>query len=232
MENSRLLLLTIYERLLARHGPQHWWPAETPFEVAVGAILTQSAAWVNVARAIANLKAAKALSAQALLALPTDELARLIRPSGYFNVKARKVKAFVDVLAADYGGSLDRLLALPTPVLRERLLAVYGVGPETADSIALYAGGHPLFVVDAYTRRVCARLALADANAAYDALQALFSANLPVDVPLYNEYHALIVAHGKYTCRKQRPRCGECVLEDLCPGRAAGGGFVEFALSK
>jgi endonuclease III related protein len=213
---ARPFVLSVYQRLLGRYGPQQWWPAESPFEVVVGAILTQSTAWQNVARAIANLKAAAVLSPQALLALPEEELAALIRPSGYFRAKARKLRAFLAVLADEYEGDLDRLFALSTPVLRERLLAIYGIGPETADSIALYAGGHPLFVVDAYTRRVFERLGLADERVTYAELQRLFSENLPLDVCLYNEYHALIVRHGKYVCRTQ-PRCGDCVLLAICP---------------
>ena len=212
--NSRLLY-AVYERLFARNGPQHWWPAESPLEMAIGAILTQSTAWANVAKAIANLRAAAALSVPALQALPEVDLAEIIRPSGYFRAKARKVKAFIATLVAEYGGDLGNLLALPTPVLRERLLAVHGVGPETADSIALYAGGHPVFVVDAYTRRIFSRLGLVDEKVSYEGLQALFSAHLPADARLCNEYHALIVRHGKEVCRK-RPLCGECVLADLC----------------
>lgn len=217
------LLHVVYERLLTHHGPQGWWPAESPFEMAVGAILTQSTAWTNVARAIANLKAAGVLNPVALDAIPLQDLAALIRPSGYFNVKARKIKAFVAVLLADYGGEMGQLTTLPSTVLRERLLKVYGIGPETADSIALYAGGHPLFVVDAYTRRLCLRLGLVTAKVTYAELQTLFADNLPVDVALYNEYHALIVVHGKDICRA-KPRCGACVLNDLCPtGRATLG---------
>ncbi len=212
-------LLTLYERLHAHYGPQGWWPAETPFEMAIGAILTQATAWANVERAIANLKAAAALSPAALAALPEEELAALIRPAGYFRAKARKLKAFVSVLADEFGGELGRLLALPTAQLRARLLAIYGVGPETADSIALYAGGHPLFVVDAYTRRLFHRLGWAAERATYDELQSLFAAHLPAEAPLFNEYHALIVRHGKEVCRR-RPRCACCVLADLCPSRA------------
>ncbi|MHB9089838.1 MAG: hypothetical protein ACYC7H_00315 [Chloroflexota bacterium] len=205
----------IYERLLAQHGPQHWWPARTAFEVTVGAILTQSCAWTNVARAIANLQRAGVLSPAAIHALPEKELGELIRPSGYFNAKARKVKAFVAVLMDEFGGELPRLLALPTALLREELLAIYGVGPETADSIALYAGDHPLFVVDAYTRRIFTRLGLVNAKATYGEVQAFFMDNLPPDVPLFNEYHALIVAHGKDVCQK-RPKCGECAIAKMC----------------
>ncbi len=224
MERGRLArreeLLRIYERLNSHFGDLHWWPAETPFEVVVGAILTQATAWTNVARAIANLKAAGVLAPAALLALPEDDLALLVRPSGYYHAKAHKLRAFLSVLAEEYGGDLDRLFALPTLVLRERLLGIYGIGPETADSICLYAAGRPLFVVDAYTRRIAARLGLADAKIGYDDLQALFSANLPADVALFNEYHALLVCHGKYTCCP-RPRCAECVLADLCPNGGA-----------
>ncbi|MDA8216878.1 MAG: endonuclease [Dehalococcoidales bacterium] len=209
-------LLTVYERLLTQFGPQHWWPAETPFEVVIGAILTQSTAWANVARAIASLKAAAALTPAALSAQDEDELATLIRPSGYFRVKARKVKAFVATLDREYGGELARLFALPTPALRERLLAIYGVGPETADSICLYAAQRPLFVVDAYTRRIGSRLGLVAPDVTYAALQALFMESLAPDVALYNEYHALLVCHGKNVCRP-RPDCPRCVLADLCP---------------
>lgn len=209
------LMHKVYQRFLAHYGPQGWWPADTPFEVAIGAILTQSTAWTNVARAIANLKAAGSLDPFVLHRMPDAELAGLIRPSGYFNAKARKVKAFVAVLVEEFEGEMARLVALPTATLRERLLTIYGIGPETADSIALYAGGHPLFVVDAYTRRLAVRLGLAEPNVSYDDLQAIFTANLPVDVALYNEFHALIVAHGKDTCRT-KPRCEGCPVADLC----------------
>lgn len=208
-------LTAIYQRLLDRFGPQGWWPGETPFEVVVGAILTQSTAWANVARAIANLKGAGVFSPAALRALPLERLEELVRPSGYYHAKARKLKAFLALLAEEYGGELDRLWALPGPELRQRLLATYGIGPETADSICLYAAGRPYFVVDAYTRRVFSRLGLVGERADYDELQALFMENLTADVPLHNEYHALIVRQGKETCQK-RPRCGECVLADVC----------------
>jgi endonuclease III related protein len=212
----RPLLLDIYRRLLSRHGPQGWWPGETPFEVVVGAILTQSTAWSNVERAIANLKSAGVLSPAGLHSLPTDELAQLVRPSGYFNQKARKLKAFMAVLMAEYGGSPERLWSLPAGELRERLLVVHGVGPETADSICLYAAGKPCFVVDAYTRRVFSRLGLVEPSVAYEELRSLFTGNLPVDPSLFNEYHALVVRQGKDVCRKRAPLCGECCLANLC----------------
>ena len=209
-------LLNIYERLLSAYGRQHWWPAETPFEVIVGAILTQSAAWANVERALANLKRAGALSPDGLRRLSEAELAGLIRSSGYFNAKARKVKAFIRLLDERFGGDLDRLLAAPATELRSLLLATHGVGPETADSILLYAAGRPLFVVDAYARRLFSRLGLAPARDSYQAWQALFMEHLPPDAPLFNEYHALIVRHGKEACRRV-PLCSSCPLLEICP---------------
>ncbi|MFQ5925516.1 MAG: endonuclease III domain-containing protein [Dehalococcoidia bacterium] len=210
------LLLEVYHRLLARYGPQHWWPAEDPFEVIVGAILTQSAAWINVERAISNLKAAKALTPAALRDLPLDRLAHLVRPSGYYNAKAMKIKAFVERLRRY--GDLERLFALDTQSLRQELLSIHGVGEETADSIILYAARKPVFVIDAYTRRILHRLGIAPIYRGdnYRALQALFTENLPQEEGLYNEYHALLVRHGKEVCRKV-PLCSPCCLRDLCP---------------
>ena len=218
MTGDRERLLEVYERLFAAYGPQRWWPGETPFEVIVGAILTQSAAWANVEKAIGNLKAAGALSPQGLRRLSEEELARLIYPSGYFNAKARKLKAFVSLLFERFGGDPDRLLAAPAAELRPLLLATHGIGPETADSILLYAAGQPVFVIDAYTRRLCSRLGLAPTRRGdtYDAWQRLFMDALPSDAPLFNEYHALIVRHGKEVCRR-RPRCPECPLLSVCP---------------
>ena len=209
-------LLAAYQLLCDRYGPQHWWPAETPLEMIIGAILTQSAAWTNVEKAIANLKANGSLSVEWLRSLPQDALARLIRPSGYYNVKARKIRAFVDWLAEGYDGDLDKLFALDAAELRNELLSVHGVGEETADSIVLYAAHKPIFVVDAYTRRVIARLGLAPREETYAAYQALFMDNLPHDESLFNEYHALLVQHGKAVCRK-KPLCAGCCLIDLCP---------------
>jgi len=222
--------LTIYQRLLARYGPQHWWPADSPFEVIVGAILTQSAAWGNVEKALANLKDEGVLSPQGLYHLPEERLARLIYPSGYYNAKARKLKAIVGHLVEVYQGDLDRLFAPDVATLRPELLALHGIGPETADSILLYAGAKPVFVVDAYTRRSAARLGLAPANASYAALQALFMANLPPQVPLFNEYHALLVRLGKEACRKA-PRCPVCPLLELCPTAQGDGTSAQVAAS-
>lgn len=210
------ILLEIYHHLLASYGQQHWWPADDPFEVIVGAILTQSAAWTNVEKAISNIKAENALTPAALHDLPLDRLARLIRPSGYYNAKALKLKSFADRLHSHYGGDLGRLFALDTPQLRQELLSIYGIGEETADSIILYAARRPVFVIDAYTRRILSRLSLAPSSDNYGAFQALFAENLPEDEGLYNEYHALLVRHGKGVCRKV-PHCPLCCLRGLCP---------------
>jgi endonuclease-3 related protein len=214
----RSQLTDIYARLYARFGPQHWWPHHAgAFEVIVGAILTQNTAWTNVEKALANLKRARLLTPTALNRVTTARLARLIRPSGYFNLKAKKLKAFARFVCAEHRGRLAHLFARDAARLREELLAVYGIGPETADSIVLYAARQPIFVVDAYTRRVMARLGLARADATYDELQRLFMEHLPREERLFNEYHALIVALGKDVCRKSQPRCGECPLREICP---------------
>jgi len=209
-------LLEIYQRLLAAYGPQRWWPGETPFEVIVGAILTQSAAWTNVEKAIANLKAADALSPEGLARLTEGELARMVYPAGYFNAKARKLKAFVGMLNDSFGGNLPRMLAAPVGELRPLLLATHGIGPETADAIILYAAGRPVFMIDAYTRRLFERLDIVPDGDGYDAWQALFEANLEPDAALLNEYHALIVRHGKERCRRV-PICEGCSLLAVCP---------------
>lgn len=211
----------MYERLFACYGPQHWWPGDGPFEVIVGAILTQSAAWTNVEKALANLKSAGMLSAAGIAATPEAELAELLRPSGYYNAKARKLKAFVALLEERFDGKLDLLLATPAEDLRPLLLATHGIGPETADSILLYAAGRPVFVIDAYTRRVFERLGFEAGADTYDAWQRLFVGALPADAAMFNEYHALIVRLAKEYCRKA-PTCVGCPLLDVCPtGRAA-----------
>lgn len=208
-------LREIFDLLHRRYGPRHWWPAETPFEVCVGAILTQNTSWRNVEKAIANLKGAGLLAPEALRLLPVDRLAETIRPAGFFNVKARRLKAFVDWLHERYEGSLDLMFAGDWPGLRGELLQVPGIGPETCDSILLYAGGKPSFVVDAYTRRLFSGLGLVRPDIGYEELRALFMEHLPADPSLFNEYHALIIEHGKEHCRK-RPRCGGCALHVLC----------------
>ncbi len=204
-------LQNVYCRLMARYGPQHWWPAREPFEVIVGAILTQSAAWSNAAKAIINLKKAGALSPKALRQLPHAEIARLIHPCGYYNMKAHKLKAFARWLGENHNDDLDKLTAGETVHLRRQLLAIYGIGPETADSILLYAANKPVFVIDAYTRRIISRLGLAPGNGRYAAYQELFMDNLPADVRLFNEYHALLVCLAKNVCRPH-PLCSNCCL--------------------
>ena len=206
----------MYERLLAAYGPQRWWPGETPFEVIVGAVLTQSAAWTNVEKAIANLKAAGVLSPAGLARLDGAELARMVYPAGYFNSKARKLKAFVGMLRDRFGGDLERMLAAPVAELRPLLLATHGIGPETADAILLYAAGRPVFVIDAYTRRLFSRLGIAPERDRYEAWRAQFEASLEPDAALFNEYHALIVRHGKERCRRL-PICDGCPLLAVCP---------------
>jgi endonuclease-3 related protein len=211
----RKQLTEIYSLLLQQYGPQHWWPADSPFEVIVGAILTQSAAWANVERAIRNLSSAGALSPARLRELPQSELAQLVYPSGYFNAKALKLKAFAQHLGDNYQDSLDKLFGLDMPILRRELLAIHGVGEETADSIILYAGRKPIFVIDAYTRRIFARLGLEPSAKRYADFQKLFMGNLPLDEGMFNEYHALIVRHGKEVCRRA-PRCDACCLRERC----------------
>ena len=205
-------LMLVHDQLLARYGHRHWWPADTPFEVCVGAILTQNTAWTNVEKAIANLKGAGLLTPVALRQIPLDVLAGLIRPAGFFNVKAARLLTFVSWLFEHHDGSLERLFAGDWREARQELLQVKGIGAETADCILLYAGGHPSFVVDAYTRRIFSRLGLLPSvDTPYETVRSLFMAQLPVDTRLYNEYHALIVEHAKVHCRT-RPRCIECPL--------------------
>jgi endonuclease-3 related protein len=215
-------LREVFDRLLAAYGPQGWWPgSHDPFEVIAGAILTQQTAWTNVERALANLRAASALSPAGMHGLPEPDLAALIRPSGYYQAKARKLKAFTALVYERFGGELAALLATPEDELRPLLLATHGIGPETADSILLYAAERPYFVVDAYAKRVFRRLGMGPAHDTYESWQRWFMGALPADAPFFNEYHALIVEHGKRACRKE-PLCEGCVLRDVCDtGRAA-----------
>jgi endonuclease-3 related protein len=216
-----LTLQAYYQALSEALGPMNWWPARTRFEVIVGAILTQNTAWANVERAIGNLRRARLLTPDAIERASHARLARLVRPSGYFRQKARKLKAFVRFLRECHRGSLARMFRRPTAELREQLLAVHGIGPETADSILLYAGGHAVFVVDAYTHRILGRHSLTDGKPDYGAVRSLFETNLPRDAALYNEFHALLVNTGKNWCRKSRPRCGECPLLPHLPDDSA-----------
>jgi endonuclease-3 related protein len=205
--------MTVYQRLLDHYGAQHWWPADSPFEVMVGAVLTQNTAWSNVEKAIANLKSMDRLSLESLLAMPRERLARLIRPAGYFNVKAQRLQSLCRFLQQN--PSLDRL---DTETLRKRFLSVYGIGPETADDILLYAFNRPVFVIDAYTRRLFNRLGLIQHDCDYETLRSGFEAALQRDSALFNEYHALIVVHAKAHCRT-KPLCTGCPLIELCAYR-------------
>jgi endonuclease-3 related protein len=209
-------LLRIYRRLRRARGHAGWWPGETPFEVCIGAILTQNTAWSNVEKAIARLRRRNRLSFFRLRALRPSRIAPLIRASGYFNVKARRLAAFVRFLGREYGGEVERMSAEEPGALRQKLLGVTGIGRETADSIVLYAAGLPLFVVDGYTRRVFSRLGLIRGDEDYDEIQAFFMRELPADRDLFNDFHAQIVLLGKDYCRS-RPRCSACPLDDLCP---------------
>ncbi|WJW76825.1 endonuclease III domain-containing protein [Thiohalobacter sp. IOR34] len=209
-------LRSVHDRLLRAYGSQHWWPADSPFEVMVGAILTQNTAWSNVERAIANLRRQRCLGPRAILAADPAELADWLRPSGYFNVKARRLRDFCAWYQA--AGGLRRLRALDTQVLREALLSVKGVGPETADDMLLYAFERPVFVIDAYTRRLFFRLGLLEsAKLGYEPLRHAVERALGEDVSLFNEFHALIVRHAKEHCRA-RPVCTGCPLARGCRG--------------
>jgi len=208
-----------YDALFRAYGPQGWWPGRTRFEVIVGAILTQNTSWSNVERAMAELRSENLLDANDIDRVPMGRLARLIRSSGYFRQKARKLKAFVHFLRRQYHGSLDKMFATPTTELREQLLGVHGIGPETADSILLYAGSRPVFVVDAYARRILGRHDLVQEKESYEVIRHIFEQNLPTSAPLFNEYHALIVHTGKHFCRKQKPDCEHCALEPFLPAK-------------
>ncbi len=210
--NTRKKLFRIYTKLYDEFGPRNWWPGDTPFEVIIGAILTQNTAWLNVEKAIKNLKKAGLLKPKKLFAIKTKRLASLIRPAGYYNIKASRLKNFLNFLFDKHGGSVDRLLKVRMPILREQLLQVNGIGPETADSIILYAAKKPVFVVDAYTRRMFSRHKLINDTATYQEIQDFFMKHLPKKQQLFNEYHALIVELGKNIC-KTKPNCSICPLE-------------------
>lgn len=248
--NRTASLLRYYVAMLRRYGPQNWWPAESHFEVIVGAYLTQNTNWTNVERAMANLRRARALSVKGIRELPLARLQQLVRPSGYFRQKAIKLKTFIRFLDKNYSGSLDRMFAQPTDKLRAELLALNGVGPETADSILLYAGNHPVFVVDAYTRRILERHKLITARTKYEEIRALMEQAVTGADPQslvttngsdprhpvsrisrmsrselaqhYNELHALIVRVGNQYCRKTA-KCEECPLREFLPNDATTG---------
>ena len=204
----------IYQLLWDFFGSQDWWPGDGQFEIIVGAILTQNTSWTNVEKAIANLKSADCLSPDELHNMEASQLAELIRPAGYFNIKAKRLKAFLDWLFENYGGRTGNLESVNTNQLRGELLSVKGIGPETADSILLYALNREVFVVDTYTARIAVRHELIEGGADYEQLQFLFESNLPPDVQLFNEYHALLVRVGKEYC-KPKAKCSDCPLEKL-----------------
>ncbi|HEY2118810.1 MAG TPA: hypothetical protein VGH37_06450 [Candidatus Acidoferrum sp.] len=216
------ILQDYFEILVRSYGPQKWWPGRTRFEIIVGAILTQNTSWTNVGGAILALRRHRLLSPGAIARTSTTELAPLIRSSGYFRQKARKLKAFVAFLDIQYQGSLTKMFRTPTAVLREQLLAVHGIGPETADSILLYAGNHPVFVVDAYTRRILQRHGLAHGKETYEEIRALFEKSLPRDTVMFNEFHALTVQVGKCFCRPKSPQCSACPLQPFLPQAIEG----------
>jgi endonuclease-3 related protein len=207
-------LKKIFDLIYTHFGPQDWWPGDTPFEVIVGAVLTQNTNWGNVEKAIANLKKAKSLTPEKLHTIRPAELAKLIRPAGYYNIKASRLKNLIDWLFKNCAGKLDQLKNIPTYQLREELLGVSGVGPETADSILLYAFNRPVFVVDAYTKRILSRHHLIKFDAEYEQIRAFFESNLPANIELFNEYHALLVRTGKEFC-KPSPLCAGCPLKLL-----------------
>ena len=209
-------LTRIYYRLVEAYGPQHWWPADSVLEVMVGAVLTQSTNWQGVEKAISNLNENGLLSLGKLHHISVEELAEFIKPAGYFNLKARRLKNLIGMVAEAYGGDLEAMEQMETAQLRRELLSVNGVGPETADSILLYAFHRPIFVVDTYTYRVTSRHGLIEDEVNYQALQDMFMQHLPFDVDMFNEYHALLVRVGKLHCRR-KPYCQDCPLEPLLP---------------
>ena len=212
--------LQLFDILLTTFGPQHWWPGDTPFEVAIGAVLTQNTSWSNVEKAITSLKTANAMTATGLLALSASDLEQAIRPAGYYRVKARYVRTLAEWVSQRASGDLSSLMSEDTGALRCEILALHGVGKETADSILLYAIGKPAFVVDAYTRRIAARLCLLPDNATYESTQQYFVVRLPKDVHLFNEFHGLLVHLAKEHCQA-RPMCLACPLEQCCPSADA-----------
>ena len=209
-------LREVYQRLLSAFGPQHWWPGESPFEVMVGAVLVQNTAWKNVEKAIDNLRQRDLIDPRPLYELPVTELEELIRPAGYFRIKAKRLRHLLQFLVDRYDASVEAMFQTDRHALREQLLSVHGIGPETADSILLYAGQMPVFVVDTYTHRMMARHGWVDFDADYHLLQEHFDGNLEEDAPLYNEFHALIVRLGHLHCRKT-PKCEGCPLAELLP---------------
>lgn len=211
------VLKGVYARLLDYYGPQHWWPADSPFEMMVGAVLTQNTTWSNVEKAVSKLKEKGLLCPDKIRAARLDVLEEAVRSSGYYKSKAIKLKRLAQFLDENFNDDLEAMSAKDPWELRADLLSVWGIGPETADSIVLYAAGLPVFVVDAYTKRMLSRLDICDEKIDYALCQAIFMDNLASDAALFNEYHGLIVRHGKETCRKKVPQCFSCPLLEMCP---------------
>jgi len=208
-------LIEIYDLLNTHFGPLHWWPAEGPLEMIVGVVLTQNTNWKNVEKSIDALKWADLLTFDALVSMSEQELAGYIRSSGYYNLKARRLKNLLDMINRDYQGDLDTFFSEETDRARQALLEVKGVGPETADSILLYGGNHPTFVVDAYTHRILSRHSLIPEECDYQYIHDLFMDNLDHDSQMFNQYHALMVRTGKHFCKKSNPLCDRCPLQKL-----------------
>jgi endonuclease-3 related protein len=213
----RIVLQEVYRQLLDAFGPQNWWPGDTHFEMMVGAILVQNTNWQNVERAIGNLRAADLLAPDALYDVPQEELEELIRPAGYYRIKAKRLRSLLKFLVERYDGSIEAMFHTPLEKLRQELLGIHGVGPETADSILLYAGGLPTFVVDAYTYRIFSRHGWIDPESDYHQIQEFFHDHLPADAPMFNEFHALLVHAGKHHCKKAVPLCEMCPLKSMLP---------------
>jgi len=213
--------MMIYQKLFKACGPRHWWPGETPFEVMVGAILTQNTSWGNVEKAIQKLKGKRVLNPEGIYYLKKSQLASLIKSSGYYRIKADRLKTFVDFLFDKYGGDMQKMRREELGGLRDKLLGVKGIGPETADSILLYGLRKPIFVVDAYTKRILSRHGMVSEKATYEEIQRLFMSHLPLDEKLFNEYHALFVHLGKTLCKKM-PKCDICPLKGFEGSRVQG----------
>jgi endonuclease-3 related protein len=215
MSSTSDTLMAMYQAMRQRLGHQAWWPGDTPLEICLGAILTQNTSWHNVERALDNLRREDLIGVEALDALSTEQLAAYIRPAGYYNIKAKRLKNFLHMVAGDFDGDIDALLALDAESLRERLLAVSGIGRETADSMVLYAARKPSFVVDAYTFRIMLRHGIIGVDDDYESIKELFESSLETDVELWNDYHAQLVAVGKDWCRPRNPRCDGCPLNEF-----------------
>ena len=216
MQQTQEVLMEIYHTLLEHFGPRGWWPADSRLEVIIGAVLTQAVAWKNVTRAIDNLKRANLMNINFIIDIDEEDLAQHIKPALYHRQKAKKLKALMTFIATEYNGDLDLMFAESLPILRKKLLGIWGIGPETADSILLYAGDKTVFVVDTYTKRIFNRLGMVDENISYQEMQEYLQKNIPSDLYIYNEYHALLVGLGANYCKKIRPHCSKCPLLNLC----------------